>query len=144
MPFFLHHFFKPFWSSQKWPRNLDWGFSMCVCSVTSVISDSLRPHGLWSTRLLCPWDSPGKNTGVGCHASRRPFQPRDQTWVSCIVVRFFTAEHPGKPLRFQMCPSLSYRVVTQRLYPQEEHRGHCLLVRDLKKARCTFRKKLRF
>ena len=33
----------------------------------SVVSDSLRPHGLWPTRLLCPWDSPGKNTGVGCH-----------------------------------------------------------------------------
>ena len=24
-------------------------------------------HGLQSTRLFCPWDSPGKNTGVGCH-----------------------------------------------------------------------------
>ena len=29
---------------------------------------SLRPHGLKPSRLLCPWDSPGKNTGVGCHA----------------------------------------------------------------------------
>ena len=29
--------------------------------------DSLRPHGLQPTRLLCPWDSPGTNTGVGCH-----------------------------------------------------------------------------
>ena len=38
-----------------------------VCSVTSVMSDSLQPHGPWPTRLLCPWDSPGKNTGVGCH-----------------------------------------------------------------------------
>ena len=28
---------------------------------------TLRPHGQQSTRLLCPWDSPGKNTGVGCH-----------------------------------------------------------------------------
>ena len=27
-----------------------------------------RPHGPQPTRLLCPWDSPGKNTGVGCHA----------------------------------------------------------------------------
>ena len=27
----------------------------------------LWPHGLYPTRLLCPWDSPGKNTGVGCH-----------------------------------------------------------------------------
>ena len=26
-----------------------------------------RPHGLQPTRLLCPWDSPGENTGVGCH-----------------------------------------------------------------------------
>ena len=33
----------------------------------SVVSDSLRPRGLQPTRLLCPWDSPGKNTGVGCH-----------------------------------------------------------------------------
>ena len=31
----------------------------------SVVSDSLRPHGLWPTRLLCPWNSPGQNTGVG-------------------------------------------------------------------------------
>ena len=33
----------------------------------SVVSDSLQPHGLSPARLLCPWDSPGKNTGVGCH-----------------------------------------------------------------------------
>ena len=32
------------------------------------MSDSVRHHGLQPTRLLCPWDSPGKNTGVGCHA----------------------------------------------------------------------------
>ena len=31
------------------------------------MSDSLRPYGLWPTRLLCPRNSPGKNTGVGCH-----------------------------------------------------------------------------
>ena len=32
----------------------------------SVVSDSLRPHGLQPTRLLCPWNSPRMNTGVGC------------------------------------------------------------------------------
>ena len=32
----------------------------------SVVSDSMRPHELKPARLLCPWDSPGKNTGVGC------------------------------------------------------------------------------
>ena len=34
----------------------------------SVVSDSLLPHGLQPTRLLCPWGFPGKNTGVSCHA----------------------------------------------------------------------------
>ena len=34
----------------------------------SVVSDSLQPHGLQPARRLCPLDSPGKNTGVGCHA----------------------------------------------------------------------------
>ena len=33
----------------------------------SVVSDSLRLQGLWSASLLCPWDSPGKNTRVGSH-----------------------------------------------------------------------------
>ena len=31
------------------------------------MSDSVRPHRCQPTRLSCPWDSPGKNTGVGCH-----------------------------------------------------------------------------
>ena len=31
------------------------------------MSDSVRPHRHQPTRLPCPWDSPGKNTGVGCH-----------------------------------------------------------------------------
>ena len=29
--------------------------------------DSLQPHGLQATRFLCPWDFPGKSTGLGCH-----------------------------------------------------------------------------
>ena len=33
-----------------------------------IVSDSLQPHGLYSSRLICPWDSPGKNIRVGCHA----------------------------------------------------------------------------
>ena len=40
---------------------------MKVKGSRSVVSDSSRPHGLQPTRLLRPWDSPGKNTGVGCH-----------------------------------------------------------------------------
>ena len=33
----------------------------------SVVSDSLRPHGLQPARLLHPWDFPGNSTGVWCH-----------------------------------------------------------------------------
>ena len=38
----------------------------CCCrQVASVVSDSVRPHRRQPTRLPRPWDSPGKNTGVG-------------------------------------------------------------------------------
>ena len=46
---------SPMHESEKWK----WSHS--------VVSDSYRPHGLQPTRLLCPWDFPGKSTGVGCH-----------------------------------------------------------------------------
>ena len=39
----------------------------CCCQATSVVSDSVWPHRWQPTRLCRPWDSPGKNTGVGCH-----------------------------------------------------------------------------
>ena len=39
----------------------------------SVVSDSSRPHGLRPTRLLHPWNFPGKSTGVGCHCLLRSF-----------------------------------------------------------------------
>ena len=39
----------------------------CYCQVTSVVSDSVRPHRQQPTSLPHPWDSLGKNTGVGCH-----------------------------------------------------------------------------
>jgi len=38
-----------------------------AAAVASVVSDSARPHTRQPTRLLWPWDSSGKNTGVGCH-----------------------------------------------------------------------------
>ena len=53
------------------------GLSFCglICASVLVVvvlvaqsGPTLRPHGLWPDRLLCPWDSPGKNTGVDCHS----------------------------------------------------------------------------
>ena len=44
-------------------------YVICVmCVSRSVISDSLWPHRLSPARLLCPCNSPGKNTGVDCHS----------------------------------------------------------------------------
>ena len=43
------------------------GLCCCCFQVASVMSDSVRPHRRQSIRLFCPWDSPGKNIGVGCH-----------------------------------------------------------------------------
>ena len=40
----------------------------CAFQVPSVVSDSLEPHGLQPARLLCPRDSPGTNTALGCHS----------------------------------------------------------------------------
>ena len=42
-------------------------YCCCCCQVASVVSDSVQPNGQQPTRLPHPWDSPGKNTGVGCH-----------------------------------------------------------------------------
>ena len=41
--------------------------STILVHARSVMSDSLQPHELWPARLLCTWDFPVKNTGVGCH-----------------------------------------------------------------------------
>jgi len=51
-------------------RTMEWvaiSFSSAWKWCHSVVPDSLRPHGLQPTRLLCPWNFPGKSTGVGCH-----------------------------------------------------------------------------
>ena len=50
----------------------------------SVVSDSLRPYGLWSTRLLCLWDSPGKNIGVGCHGLLQGIFPTQGLYL-CLL-----------------------------------------------------------
>ena len=44
------------------------GWGMCVFVLShSFGSNFLQLHGLFPSRLLCPWKFPGKNTGAGCH-----------------------------------------------------------------------------
>ena len=76
---------SPMHESEKWK----WSHS--------VVSDSVQPHGLPPTRLLRPWDFPGKSTGVGCHCLlqlnkqgdniqpwRTPFPSWNQSVVPCV------------------------------------------------------------
>ena len=57
----LHQFYNNCWPSTSHCC------CCCCCEVASVVSDPVRPHRRQPTRLPRPWDSPGKNTGVGCH-----------------------------------------------------------------------------
>ena len=51
--------------------------------------------------LLCLWDFPGKNTGVGCHFLLQGIFPtRYQTRICCIGRRILSTEPPGKPTEY--------------------------------------------
>ena len=54
----------------------------------SVVSSSLRPHRLQRDRLLCPWDSPDKNTGVCCHALLQGIFPTQGCTTIVLPLRF--------------------------------------------------------
>ena len=53
------------------------------------MSDSVRPHRQQPTRLCCPWDSQGKNTGVDCHFLLQCMKVKSQSEVtqSCLTLR---------------------------------------------------------
>ena len=65
---------------------------VCACSVMSVSQP---------TSLLCPWDFPGKNTGVCCHFLLQGINPEtepESPASPALAGGFFTTEPPGKPL----------------------------------------------
>ena len=66
-----------------WPTCCCW-----CCQVASVVSDSVRPHRWKPTRLLCLWDSPSKNTGVGCHFLLQCMNVKSESEVaqSCLTL----------------------------------------------------------
>ena len=83
-------------SKERLERNLE----MCVCVSHSVVSDSLQPHGLLLTSLLCPWNLPGKNTGMDSHfLLQESFRPRDRIHISYLPTLadwFFTTSTTWK------------------------------------------------
>ena len=56
--------------------------------MASVVSDFVRPQRRQLTRLPCPWDSPGKNTGVGCHFLLQGMKVKSESEVaqSCLTL----------------------------------------------------------
>ena len=66
----------------------------------SVVSDSLQPHGLQLARLLCPWDFPGKNTGVNCHFLLQGIFPAQGLNLGLLNLQAnsLPSEPPGKSL----------------------------------------------
>ena len=59
----------------------------------------MHPHGLQPARLLCPWDSPGKNTGVGCHALLQEIFPTQGSNPGLPHFRWilYHLSHQGSP-----------------------------------------------
>ena len=64
-------------------------YQTAAAAVASVVSHSVRPHRRQPTRLPSPWDSPGKNTGVGCHFLLQCMKVKSESEVT------------------QLCPTLS-------------------------------------
>ena len=62
-----------------------------------VVSDSVWPHGLYPTRLFCPWNSPSRNTGVGCHSLLQgicPTQGSNPALLNCRWI-LYPLSHQG-------------------------------------------------
>ena len=74
-------------------------WTRCCCFVAKSCLTLLGPHGLQPARLLCPWDFPGKSTGVGCCFLLQGSPDPGIKPASAALAGggFFTSEPPGKP-----------------------------------------------
>ena len=75
--------------------------SVCVFS-SSVMSNSSQPLELYPARLLCSWNSPGKNTGVGYHALLQgifPIQGSNPGIPHCRQI-LYQLSYPGSPILY--------------------------------------------
>ena len=88
-------------------------FWRVLCVSRSVMSDSLQPHGLHPARLLWPWDSPGKNTGVGHHALLQGIFPTQGLNPRLLHCRHILYQH----LKRSMETTLSFTQTMKTLNP---------------------------
>ena len=90
----------------------------CCCSVASFVSDSVRPHRRQPTRLPCPWDSPGKNTGMGCHFLLQCKKVKSESEVAQLLLNNKRNElltHATTLIKLQRI-SLSHKKSTPKSY----------------------------
>ena len=76
-----------------------WHLKFCVVLVAQSCPTLWDPHGLQPATLLCPWDSPGKNTGVGCHALLQGIFPTQGSNPGLQHHRqiLYSLSYPGNP-----------------------------------------------
>ena len=85
-----------------------------------VVSDSLWPHGLWPTRLLWPWNSPGKNTRVGSHSLLQGFFPTqglNPGILNCRKILYHLSHQESPKYLKNIC---WYSLLIQVLFPTRE------------------------
>ena len=73
------------------------------CESCSVVSNSSWPHGLQPARVLCPWNSPGQNTGVGSQSLLQGIFPTQGSNPGILHCRWilFTIKATGKPKKIE-------------------------------------------
>ena len=73
--------------------------AVCAWEFTSVVSNSLWHYEPESTTLLCPWDSPGKNTRVGCRFLLQGIWPTQGLNLGLLCCRqiLYCLSHQGSP-----------------------------------------------
>ena len=83
----------------KFPEVIPEGRAAAAAAAKSPQSNSVRHHGRQPTRLLCPWDCPGKNTGVGCHFLLQSMKVKSESEVaqSCPTPCDPTGAHQAPP-----------------------------------------------
>ena len=99
----------------SWPRHgtlclLHWLLLLLAAAAKSLQScPTLRPHRRQPTGLPCPWDSPGKNTGVGCHFLLQCMKVKSKSEVaqSCPTLRDPHGPQPTRLLHLRDFPGKS-------------------------------------
>ena len=96
------------------------------------MSDFLRPHGLWPARLLCPWNSPDKNAGVGCHFPLQaifPTQGLNPDLQHCRLILYHLSYQGStgiKPMSFMSPALVGGFFITSTTWETHSNPAYCL------------------